>query len=210
MSETLWQIARDGSNQFAGQQLAELRVRVASKEAPEVLAGFALGKVMSEQTLDRVGNFSRQAAISGGPRGRLMQAQRTSNAEVVGVEQAVVHFNLLALDPEVGDPVLAATVGAARDVQFEMLVESGEALIELLDQPTGESLGFGNSELAELGTAARDGAARKRGTTDFQSDVIHLFRERLGIKRGNVDHQQVLHVGGTEFAASKTFGEIRG
>lgn len=161
MSETLWQIARDGSNKFAGQQLAELRVRVASKEAPEVLAGFALGKVMSEQTLDRVGNFSRQAAISGGPRGRLMQAQRTSNAEVVGVEQAVVHFDLLALDPEVGDPVLAATIGASRDVQLEVLVESGKALIQLLDQPARESLGFGYSELAELGTAARDGAARE-------------------------------------------------
>src|SRR5436853_5434945 len=97
MSETLWQIARNGSNKFAGQQLAELRVRVASKEAPEVLAGFALGKIMSEQPLDRVGNVRGEAAISSGPRGCLMQAQRTSNAEVVGVEQAVVHFDLLAL-----------------------------------------------------------------------------------------------------------------
>src|SRR5438270_9370068 len=103
---------------------------------------------MSEQTLDRVGNFSRQAAISGGPRGCLMQAQRTSNAEVVGVEQAVVHFDLLALYPEVGDPVLAATVGAARDVQLQMLVESGEALIELLDQPAREGFGFGDGKLA--------------------------------------------------------------
>src|SRR5438045_4002265 len=161
MSETLWQIARDGSNKFAGQHLAELRVRVASKEAPEVLAGFSLGKVMSEQTLYRVWNFRGQAAISGGPGRGLMHAERAAHAEVVGVEQAVVHFDLLALDPEVGDPVLAATIGASRDVQLEVLVESGKALIQLLDQPARESLGFGYSELAELGTAARDGAARE-------------------------------------------------
>ena len=50
----------------------------------------------------------------------------------------------------------------------------------------------------------------KDGAADFQSDCVQLFRERLGIDRGNVHDQQVLHVGGAEFAAGKTLGEIRG
>jgi len=43
MSETLWQIARDGSNEFACQQLAQLCIRMARKKAPEILAGLTLG-----------------------------------------------------------------------------------------------------------------------------------------------------------------------
>src|SRR6476661_7950958 len=101
MSESLCQIARDGGNEFAGQQLAQLCVRVASKETAQVLAGFALCKIMSQQALNRVGNFRGRAAISSRSRRGLMHAERAAHAEVVGVEQAVVHLDLFALDPEV-------------------------------------------------------------------------------------------------------------
>src|SRR5438067_935110 len=183
---------------------------MAGKEAPEVLAGLTLGKIMSEQALDRVWNFCGQAAISGGAGRRLMQAERAAYAEVVGVEQAVVHLDFFALNPEVGDPVLAATIGASRDVQLEVLVESGKALIQLLDQPSRERLRFGDGELAELGAAARDCSSREGRTADLQSDVIQLFCKRLGIERRDVHHQHVLHVGRAEFAAGKTLSQIRG
>ena len=48
------------------------------------------------------------------------------------------------------------------------------------------------------------------GAADPQSDGIELFRQRLGVERRNVHDQQVLHVGGAEFAAGKALGEIGG
>ena len=88
MSETLRarRSRATAAHDFAGQQLAQLRVRVAGKKAPQVLAGLALGKIMSEQALDArpelqsPGSDIRRAARC------LMQAQRAAHAEVVGVD----------------------------------------------------------------------------------------------------------------------------
>ena len=133
---------------------------------------------MSQQALNGVWHFRGQAAIPGGSGRRLMQAERAAHAEVIGVEQAVLHLDLLAFDTKVGDPVLAATVGAPSDVQLEVLVESGEALIQLLDQPSREGLGFRDGELAELGTAARDGAARRKEEPPTLSPMASSSFER--------------------------------
>ncbi len=54
-----------------------------------------------------------------------MQTERPAHAEVVGVDHAVVNLDLLALDADVGNPVLSATVGASGHVQFQMLIETG-------------------------------------------------------------------------------------
>ena len=44
----------------------------------------------------------------------------------------------------------------------------------------------------------------------FSPMASSSLRQRFGIDRGDVDDQQVLHVGGAQFAAGKTLGEIRG
>ena len=64
-----------------------------------------------------------------------MVADSAADAEVVGVDELAVVLDLLAFDADVGDPVLAAAVGAAGDVELELLVEAGQALFELLDEP---------------------------------------------------------------------------
>ncbi len=52
-----------------------------------------------------------------------MLADRSAEAEVVGVGQLALVLDLLAFDADVGDPVLAAAVGAAGDVEPELLIE---------------------------------------------------------------------------------------
>ena len=86
-------------------------------------------------------------------------ADRAAKAEVEGIRKLAVVLYFFAFDADVGDPMLAATVGATGDVELELLIEGGEALIEFVDEPAGESLGFRDGQLAELRAGAGDCAA---------------------------------------------------
>ena len=118
---------------------------------------------MAQQALDGFGHERRGAAIADRARDGGVLADRSAEAEVVGVGQLALVLDLLAFEADVGDPVLAAAVGAAGDVELELLVELGQALFELVDEPAGEALGLGDGELAELGAGAGDGAAPEVG-----------------------------------------------
>ena len=65
----------------------------------------------------------------------------------------------LPSSPKIGDPVLPATVGATGNVQLQVLLQAGQALIEFFGQPAAEGLGFGDGNLAELGARTRNDAA---------------------------------------------------
>jgi hypothetical protein len=151
------------SQRLAGQESAERVLWMAGAEPAEALALRALGQVRAQQALDRLGHLGRGDPVADGTGHRLMPAHRAAHAEVVGVHQPAVDLDLLALDPEVGDPVLAAAVGAAGDVELEVLVEPGEPPLQLVHEPAGEALGLGQGELAELGPGARDRAPPERG-----------------------------------------------
>src|SRR5271166_3529217 len=99
-----------------------------------------------------------------------MQPQRSSNAEVVGVEKAIVYFDLLALNADVRNPMLAATVRASGDMQFHVLIESRQTLFEFFHQPAREAFGLGDREFAEFRTAARDRSARERRTLNRKTN----------------------------------------
>ena len=137
-------------------------------------------------------------------------AERTADAEVVGVDRLAVDLELLAFDPEVGDPVLAATVGASGDVKFQVLIEAGQAVVEFFDQPARKALRFGDGELAELGAAAGNGPRKNGDAANGKSDGGEFFGESLGILLRHVDDEQVLHVRGAQVAVSKTFREFGG
>src|SRR5581483_3685469 len=101
-----------------------------------------------------------------------MQSKRAADAEVVSIEQAIVDLDLLAFDTDVGDPVLAATVGAPGHVKLQVLIEIRETFFQFFDQPTGEAFGFGDRQLAELGSAASYGSSRERRAVDLESNRI--------------------------------------
>jgi len=96
-----------------------------------------------QETHDSVWDFVGGAAIADrtGDRGDLADA--APNAKVVGVDEFSPEFYFLAFNADVGDPVLAAGVRAASDVNPNVILEVGEALFELLGEPAGEGLGFG-------------------------------------------------------------------
>ena len=132
------------------------------KKAPQILTRPAIGEVAAQQAFDGFRDLGREAAKSDRPRNRLIQAERTAQAEVVGVHHVAVDLDLLAFDSDVGDPVLSATVGAAGDVQFQVLIKSGQAFFQFFHQPARKAFRLGDGQLAELRTAAGDGSAPKR------------------------------------------------
>src|SRR5713101_3645818 len=192
------QIAGYRVHRLARQKLPQLRVRVPGKELTQVLVGpvgLTHGEILPEQSLDRFRNLSRKAAISNGPRGRLMQAERSAQAEVIGIDETPVDFHLLAINANVGNPVLSATVRASGNVQLQVLIKARQTLFQFFHQPAGEALGLGDRQLAEFRAAARDSASTEGRPANSQAKRVQLLGQVLSVKPGNVHDEQVLHVG---------------
>ncbi len=104
--------------------------------------------------------------------------------------------------------MLAAGVGAAGDVELDLLVEGGEAIFHLGDEPLREGLGFGDGELAELGSGAGDGAAPEGGDVDVEVDGVEFGDECVDAAVGDVGDEDVLGDGGAEVAVAELLGEV--
>src|SRR4029077_1071235 len=204
------QIPRYRFRRLARQKLPQLRVRVPGKELPQVLVGLACGEILPEQSLDRIRNLSRKAAISNRPRGRLMQTERSAKAEVIGIDEAAVDFHLLTINANVGNPVLSATVRASGNMQLQVLIETWQALFQFFHQPAGEALGLRDRQLAEFRAAACNGAAPERRPAHPQSDRVQFLGQVISINPGHVHDKQVLHVVRTQFAGRKAISQISG
>ena len=137
--------------------------------AAEVFARGAGFKVGPEETFDGFGDVRGGGAVADGPGGSGVAADGAAYAEEEGVHEGSVLLDLFAFEADVGDPVLAAGVGAAGDVELDLLIEGGKALLHFFDEPFGEGFGFGDGELAELGAGAGDGAAPKGVTSTWRS-----------------------------------------
>src|SRR5579862_9552229 len=135
-----------------------------------------------------------------------MQTQRSPDAEVVSIEQTIIDFDLLALDANVGDPVLAAAIRTAGDVKLQVLIEAGQSFFHIFHQPSREALGFGDGQFAKFGAAASYCAARERGAVYLEPNRIKFFREFIRIDSWHIDDHQVLHPGGAEFTARVALG----
>src|SRR5229473_4245371 len=193
------QIAGYRFHRLASQKLPQLRVRVPGKELTQVLARLAHGEILLKQSLDRIRNLRRRAAISHGPRGRLMQTERSTDAEVIGIDDTAVDFHLLAINANIGNPVLSATVRASGNVQLQVLIEARQTLFQFFHQPAGEALGLGDRQLAEFRAAARDSASKEGRPANSQAKRVQLLGQVFSIKPGNVHDEQVLHVGRAQF-----------
>src|ERR1700692_1900741 len=137
-----------------------------------------------------------------------MQAESASDAKVVGIDKPPVDLHLLAVNADVCDPVLAAAVRASSDVQFQMLIETGQSLFQLFHQPAGEALRFGDCKLAELRTAASDSSAKESRAADLQSNRVQFLGQGSGVSLRNIYDDQVLHVGGAQFPRCKALCQV--
>src|SRR5262245_14819852 len=139
-----------------------------------------------------------------------MAADPAAHAEVVGVDERAVYLDLLALEAEVGDPVLAAAVRAAGDVDPQMLLEPGQPLLERLHQAAREALGLGERQLAELGAGARHCPAPERRRVEHEVGRLELAHESAGAARRHVGDHEILYAGGPEGAGAVAVGQLRG
>src|ERR1700688_5183464 len=166
---------------------------MAAKKLAQVFVSFAACVETFEQPFNRVGHGVRGAAIAYWARDARELADAAADAEVIGVDHFAVLLDFLALDADVGDPVLAATVGASGDVQLELLFEGGQTLFEFLGQPARKAFGFGQRQLAEFGAGARNSATRKNGSLNGQACRGKRVRYERGALFANVYDEQVLH-----------------
>src|SRR6266852_451862 len=137
-----------------------------------------------------------------------MATDGAADAEVVRIHHRAVHLDLLALDPEVGDPVLPTAVRTTRNVDPELLVEPRQALLEGLDEPAREALRLGERQLAELGARARDGAAPERRGLEREAGGLELARQRVSALAADVRDQEILHAGGPERTRAVAVGQV--
>src|SRR5580704_11833867 len=146
-------------------------------------AVFETGK----QPLDGVRNIRRGAAIAYGPRYRGEMANAPADAEVICVHHAAIHFDFLAFDADIGDPMLAATIRAAGNVEAQLFLKIGEALFEFLREPSSKALGFRQRELAKFRACASHGSASEDRGLHRQGSNFKLMGDRGRIALRHVD-----------------------
>src|SRR5271165_376275 len=179
-----------------------------AEELTKVFIRISRQQVAFQQSFYGVRHVEGRAAVSNRTSDGLMFANCSSNAKVVSVDKLAVVLDLLAFKANISDPVLAATVGAPRDVQLEVLLEARQSLIEFFGQPAAKRFGLSDCEFAKFGSRAGDDAAPEGGAFRRQFCELQLSREFGCVALGNIDEEQVLHVRGAQFAAGITFGQL--
>src|SRR5580700_6926603 len=106
-------IPRYRRDQFTRHTLPQLLIAVSRKEPSQILSWQPFIQIAPQQALDRVRNLTSWAAITNGPSHRLVQPDCSAHTKVVGVHHAISNFDLLALDANVRNPMLAATIRAS-------------------------------------------------------------------------------------------------
>jgi len=104
-------IAHGGGDHSTCQGFPQVLVTVPRKELAQVFSQPTFIEIAAQEPLNRIRYFIRQAAISDGTSNALIKPNRAADAEVIGILQTAIDFDLLAFDSDVCDPVLAATVG---------------------------------------------------------------------------------------------------
>src|ERR1041385_3021 len=183
---------------------------MARKKLPQIFAAMPFFEIAAQQALDRIGHFVRGATISDGPGKAGVLAHGAPQTEIIGVLRAAISLDLLAFQPDVGDAMLAATVGAAGNVELQLLLEPGQALFQLFHQPAREGLGFRDRQLAELAASAGHGAAPEGRSGNVKAGGFQSQRDRGSLLTQDVDDDQVLRVGGAQLAVTVALGQVGG
>src|SRR5580704_3550527 len=183
---------------------------MARKELAEIFFRSAIFVELLEETLDRVGDIGGGAAVAYRPGDRGEFAYASADAEIVGIDHFAVELDFFALEADVGDPVLAATVGAAGDIDAELLLEAGDAVVEFAGEPARETFGFGESELAEFGASAGDRGACECGGANRQARSREFASNPDGVLVWDVYDHEILHDRVADVAVAVAVGQVGG
>src|SRR5574341_1586354 len=150
-------------------------------------------QVCRQQTLDGTRHLGRGAPVSYRPGLALVLADSAPHAEVVRINYCSAHLDLLALDADVGDPVLAAAIRATGHVDLEVLVKSGHPLLKLFYQPLGEALRLREGQLTEFRSRARNRTPPEGRGVKPHTGVLDLLCQGIGVLASQVEDEEILH-----------------
>ena len=191
-------VSGDGGGGGAVELGAEVLVGGAGEVGAEVFFGLAGGEVAAEQALDGGGGVFGGGAVAEGARRTGVLADGSADAEVEGVLELAVNLELLAFEADVGDPVLAAGVGAAGDVELDLLVEAGESAFHFFDEPLAKPLVSAMASLQNSVPVQAMAPRQKGETSTTRSMALRSAMSWLNILVADVDEDDVLHDGGAE------------
>src|SRR5579864_1563095 len=180
------------------------------EESAQIFTRLAALVEPGEQPLDSIRNLGSGAAVANRPRDRRKLPDASANAEVIRIHHAAIHFDFFALDADISDPMLPATIRAAGDIEPQLLLEIGEALFKLLRKPSRKALRLGKRELAKLRTRAGHGSTREDRGLHREGSNTKFVRHRGRVALWHVDDQQVLHGCGSNVSVGVAIGQIRG
>ena len=109
-------IARNRSDDGAGELGAEVVIGVARKIGAKIFVCVARGEIGFQQALDRFRHFVGGAAVANLARDARVCTHGAAEAEVIGVDEIASLLDFFAFEADVRDPMLAAGVGAAGDI----------------------------------------------------------------------------------------------
>jgi hypothetical protein len=113
------------------------------EKLPQIFARLASLTEPGKKTLNGIRYIRGSAAITNRPGNRSKLSDASTDAEVISVDHPAIYFDFLALDADIGDPMLPATIGAASYVYTKLFLKIREPLLELVGKPASESFGFG-------------------------------------------------------------------
>ena len=138
-------------------------------------------------------NLIGRGAKTQRPRSPRKSPYGASNAKVKRIHQLPIFLDLLALKPDIGDPMLSAAVSAAGYMKFDLLIESRKTFFHLAHQPLGEAFGLGDGKFAELSAGARNRPTPECRDIDLETKRVQRNHELRSLRIGNIHHDDVLH-----------------
>src|SRR5438105_468206 len=132
---------------------------MAGKKLAQVLAYIPLRQITTKQPLNSLRNFRGWATIPNGPPKTRVLAHGASQTEIIRILEASIRFYFFAFQPDVGNAVLATTIGATGNIELQLLVEAGQPFLQVVHQPACKRLGLSNSQFAEFAPGAGHGPA---------------------------------------------------
>ena len=161
--------ARPG--RLAADQDAELVVCRAVAVRTEALAGAPTVEPGDDQPLDRLVELLGRHAAEHRAADRRHRAERAAQQDVVAlVPLAFGVAHRRALEAEIADPVLAAGVGAAVEMEAELGDLVAEPPFEVLDQAAEPPLRLGDGEVAVRLAGAADRVRAQAVRVDREAD----------------------------------------
>src|SRR4029077_13017990 len=147
---------------------------VTSSSSPEAecFLGGTLAQVCHKEARESVRNTILGCPIADAMRDRAGRSDTSADEKIESLHLSTVDIEQHTLESYVGDPMLAARVRAAGEMDFDILTKLGNAVLELAGELDAQKFRLGNCELAEFTARARQRPTLERRATERHADIF--------------------------------------